>query len=195
MTDRITEAREVVKALRDRVRLPNTYARTQHLNTYMEYAEAERVLKDRAADALEALIEPPTDDEREALARSEAIHTLADFMEGWYDRWAGPGEEWTLADMARGIIEWQADQASGEDSEALDQIIRDADGYWPDAREAILAAGFRRQGPVTDAARDALPPEADATPDEAFDLGWIAGYDAAKAEPVTDEVEAARATR
>ena len=33
--------------------------------------------------------------------------------------------------------------------EALDQIMRDADGWWPDAREAILAT-FRRQGPTTD---------------------------------------------
>ena len=38
-----------------------------------------------------------------------------------------------------------------DDREALDQIMREADGCWPDAREAILAAGFRRQGPITDA--------------------------------------------
>lgn len=31
-----------------------------------------------------------------------------------------------------------------DEREALDQIIRDADGWWPEARDAILAAGFRR---------------------------------------------------
>lgn len=34
--------------------------------------------------------------------RAEA---LTEFMENWYDRWAGPGEQWTLADMAAGIVE------------------------------------------------------------------------------------------
>jgi hypothetical protein len=39
-----------------------------------------------------------------------------------------------------------------EEREALDQIIRDADGWWPEAREAILAT-FRRQGAIADAQR------------------------------------------
>jgi len=38
---------------------------------------------------------------------------------------------------------------SDDEREALDQIMREADGCWPDAREAILAT-FRRQGPITD---------------------------------------------
>lgn len=39
-----------------------------------------------------------------------------------------------------------------DEREALDQIMREADGCWPDAREAILAT-FRRQGPIADAVR------------------------------------------
>lgn len=38
-------------------------------------------------------------------ARAEA---LAEFIDGWYDRWAGPGESWTAADLAAAIVEWQA---------------------------------------------------------------------------------------
>jgi len=38
-----------------------------------------------------------------------------------------------------------------DEREALDQIMREADGCWPDAREAILAT-FRRQGPITKSA-------------------------------------------
>lgn len=38
-------------------------------------------------------------------ARAEA---LADFIENWYDRWAGPRETWVARDLAADIIEWQA---------------------------------------------------------------------------------------
>lgn len=47
--------------------------------------------------------------------------------------------------------------------------------------DAILAAGFRR-API----EDAEPPEADATPDEAFELGRVAGYDEAMREVAED---------
>lgn len=30
---------------------------------------------------------------------------LRDFMESWYDRWAGPGEEWNFRDLAESIVE------------------------------------------------------------------------------------------
>lgn len=43
---------------------------------------------------------PPADDVREALADS-----LEDFMQDWYDRWAGPGETWVVRDMATSIVE------------------------------------------------------------------------------------------
>lgn len=30
---------------------------------------------------------------------------LSEFIDGWYDRWAGPGESWTAEDLAAAITE------------------------------------------------------------------------------------------
>lgn len=31
--------------------------------------------------------------------------SLRDFMEEWYDRWAGPGEAWNFRDLAESIVD------------------------------------------------------------------------------------------
>ena len=73
-----------------------------------------------------------------------------------------PAEVYDMIRAALAVFE-QASTPSDDEREALDQIIRDADGYWPATREAILDT-FRRT----------VSPEPQDEPTDAEDFGRTA---------------------
>lgn len=107
------------------------------------YTDADHALAaERAISTLRqlgSLIEG--EDERFRHARRAAVEVMATA------RWAGRGEYEQMSaalHTALAVLGVPASEsapvAEADDTDrlALDQIIRDADGYWPDAREAIL---------------------------------------------------------
>jgi hypothetical protein len=72
-------------------------------------------------------------------ARAEA---LTEFMESWYDRWAGPGESWTLRDMAEGIVEWQASrEVTDARAETIANLLSHARARRDECREPVVVSG------------------------------------------------------
>lgn len=104
-------------------RIEGEWGRGKSYDALLAEGDEDALVIAGAAAALDALIAeherlttPPTDDEREALART--------------------------------VYYWDVSEDVG--SQAWEQLTENQRDVWREAADAILAAGFRRQGPITD---------------------------------------------